>query len=143
MSGAPERCPGATCALGRTQDWIAGEGRIDGRWHDLPPGHAWYRAGEYLAHEATADTPAFNAAWQEVTCRGRGREYTCTPEDDYYGPPDGGLPESATDGVCFGCQLRRGGLDPEVTPARVINLTGTGTSDPRDLSRNLATGGES
>lgn len=48
---APERCPGHTCTLGRIQDWIAGEGKIDGRWSDLPPGHAWYRDGEYLAHE--------------------------------------------------------------------------------------------
>lgn len=81
----------------------------------------------------------FNAAWQQVTCRACKRTYTCTPEDDYYGPPDGGLPESATDGVCFRCSLRRGGLNPEVTPVRVIDLTGAGT-DPRDLSLKPAGG---
>lgn len=72
--------------------------------------------------------------WQEVTCRECGRTYTCTPEDDYYGEPGRGGPESATSGVCFSCSLRRGGMDPEVTPVQVINLTGAGT-DPRDLSR--------
>jgi hypothetical protein len=76
----------------------------------------------------------FSAAWQEVTCRTCQRTYTCTPEDDYYGPPGGGLPESATSGVCFGCSLARGGLNPETTPVRVINLNEDGSSDPRDLA---------
>lgn len=48
----PGRCPGRTCHLGRTQDWIAGEGKIDGQHSDLPPGHFWYTAGSYLAHAA-------------------------------------------------------------------------------------------
>lgn len=75
----------------------------------------------------------FNAAWQEVTCRTCGRTYTCTPEDDYFGEPGGAPPEDATSGVCFGCLLKRGGLDPQTTPVQVIDLTGAGT-DPRDLS---------
>lgn len=66
--------------------------------------------------------------WQRVTCRACKREYTCTPEDDYYNA------ETATDGVCFSCLLAEGGLDPETTPVQVIDLTGAGT-DPRDLSR--------
>jgi hypothetical protein len=76
--------------------------------------------------------PAFDARWQEVTCRDCKRTYTCTPEDDYYGEPDGGQPESAISGVCFGCMLKRGGLDAQTTPVEVINLTGAGT-DPCDL----------
>lgn len=51
---APERCPGATCTLGRTQDWITGAGKIDDRFSDLPPGHFWYRDGDYLAHQMSA-----------------------------------------------------------------------------------------
>jgi hypothetical protein len=47
---APTRCPGHTCDLGRTQDWIKGEGKIDGQYSDLPPGHFWYKTGSYLAH---------------------------------------------------------------------------------------------
>ena len=77
-------------------------------------------------------THAFSAAWQQVTCRDCKRTYTCTPEDDYYGPP-GRPPESAASGQCFGCHLKAAGMDPEKTPVRVINLDGTGT-DPRDLA---------
>jgi hypothetical protein len=76
----------------------------------------------------------FNAAWQEVTCRECKRTYTCTPEDDYYGRAGEGRPDSATSGTCFRCMLTAGGMNPEVTPVRVIDLTGRG-SDPRDLSR--------
>lgn len=67
--------------------------------------------------------------WQQVTCRECGRTYTCTPEEDHY---DAG---SATSGVCFGCLLKAGGMNPEVTPVRVIDLTGAASTDPRDLSR--------
>jgi hypothetical protein len=56
----------------------------------------------------------FDAAWQQVTCRDCKRTYTCTPEADYFGDA--------------------GGMNPETTPVRVIDLTGAGT-DPRDLSR--------
>jgi hypothetical protein len=77
---------------------------------------------------------AFDARWQQVTCRACKRTYTCTPEDDYNGLPGEGVPQSATSGVCFACMLKAGGLDPETTPVRVIDLTGAGT-DPRDLSR--------
>jgi hypothetical protein len=84
----------------------------------------------------------FDARWQEVTCRKCKRTYTCTPEDDYYGEPEGGRPESATSGRCFACMLTAGGMNPETTPVRVVNLTGAGSSDPRDLSQRPA-GGES
>ena len=70
----------------------------------------------------------FDARWLPVTCRACNRSYRCTPEDDYY---DAG---SATTGLCFACHLTAGGMDPETTPVRVIDLTGAG-SDPRDLSR--------
>jgi hypothetical protein len=83
--------------------------------------------------------PAFDAAWQQVTCRTCKRTYTCTPEDDYYGEPGGGRPGSATSGVCFGCMLKRGGMNPDATPVQVIDLTGMGT-DPRDLSQGPAGG---
>lgn len=76
---------------------------------------------------------AFDARYQQVTCKDCKRTYTCTPESDYFGGPDGALPESATSGRCFACLLRAGGMDPETTPVQVIDLTGTGT-DPRDLS---------
>lgn len=71
---------------------------------------------------------SFDARWQKVTCSGCGRTYTCTPEDDYYDA------ESATSGVCFGCLLIAGGMNPETTPVQVIDLAGGG-SDPRDLAR--------
>lgn len=76
----------------------------------------------------------FSAAWQEVTCRTCGRTYTCTPEDDYFGLPGEGLPKDAASGVCFACMLKAGGMNPETTPVQVINLTGNGTSDPRELA---------
>lgn len=75
-----------------------------------------------------------DARWQQVTCRTCKRTYTCTPEDDYNGLPGEGVPQSATSGVCFACMLKAGGLDPETTPVMVVDLTGTGTTDPRDLS---------
>jgi hypothetical protein len=81
----------------------------------------------------------FNAAGQRVTCRDCKRTYTCTPEEDYFGDADGGLPESATAGRCFSCLLKTGGLNPETTPVQVIDLSGTGT-DPRDLSRRPSGG---
>jgi hypothetical protein len=76
----------------------------------------------------------FDAAWQQVTCRDCKRTYTCTPESDYFGDAGGSRPESATSGRCFACMLTAGGMNPETTPVRVIDLTGAGT-DPRDLSR--------
>jgi hypothetical protein len=54
-AAAPDRCPGYTCELGRTHDWIDGQGKIDGQHYDLPPGHFWYRDGGYLAHTQTAE----------------------------------------------------------------------------------------
>ena len=81
----------------------------------------------------------FDARWQQVTCRDCKREYTCTPEEDYFGDADGSIPESATSGRCFACMLTAGGMDPEVTPVQVIDLAGAGT-DPRDLSRKPAGG---
>jgi hypothetical protein len=83
----------------------------------------------------------FNAAGQQVTCRDCKRAYTCTPEDDYWGTPGQGLPDSAASGLCFSCLLKAGGLNPETTPVQVIDLTGAGT-DPRDLSLRPS-GGES
>ena len=81
----------------------------------------------------------FDARWQQVTCRDCKQTYTCTPESDYFGDASGDLPDSATSGRCFACLLKLGGMDPETTPVRVINLTGAGT-DPRDLSRRPAGG---
>jgi len=81
----------------------------------------------------------FDARWQQVTCRDCKRTYTCTPEEDYFGGPDGVLPDSPVSGRCFACLLKTGGLDPETTPVRVIAVGG-GTTDPRDLSRNPAGG---
>lgn len=77
---------------------------------------------------------AFDAAWQQVTCRDCQRTYTCCPEDDYFGGADGVRPDSPTSGRCFGCLLKAGGRDPETTPVIVIDVTGAGT-DPRDLAR--------
>lgn len=75
----------------------------------------------------------FSAAWQQVTCCDCKRTYTCTPEDDYWGPP-GEPPQDATSGRCFACMLKAGGMNPETTPVRVIDVAG-GSTDPRDLSR--------
>lgn len=89
---------------------------------------------------ASARPPVFDARWQQVSCSSCGRTYTCTPEDDYFGLPGEGLPGSATSGVCFGCMLKAGGMDPQKTPVLVIDLDGKGT-DPRDLSRRPAEDG--
>jgi hypothetical protein len=48
---------------------------------------------------------AFDARWQQVTCRDCGTTYTCTPENDYHGDAGGGLPDSPTSGRCFACML--------------------------------------
>jgi hypothetical protein len=69
--------------------------------------------------------------WQQVTCRDCTRTYQCTPEDDYYGTGTGN--PGPTGGVCFGCLLRREGLDPETTPVLVVDESGT-ELDPRDLA---------
>lgn len=75
----------------------------------------------------------FDIHWQQVTCRDCKHTYTCTPETDYYGDAGDDVPDSATSGRCFACMLIAGGMDPEVTPVQVIDLTGAGT-DPRDLT---------
>jgi hypothetical protein len=62
MDVPPPRCPGHTCDLGRTQEWIGGEGWIDGRFSDLPPGHFWWSKGAYLAHDETSPAVAAKGA---------------------------------------------------------------------------------
>jgi hypothetical protein len=51
-----------------------------------------------------------DARWQMVTCRGCGRRYRCTPDEDYY--------ESTTleDGLCWDCLLAQEAPDMEGTP---------------------------
>jgi hypothetical protein len=75
---------------------------------------------------------AFDARWQEVTCRCCKRTYTCTPEDDYYGPGEDKA-AGPQDGVCFKCLLVEGGYDPETTPVLAIDETGA-ELDPRRLA---------
>lgn len=65
--------------------------------------------------------------YQTVRCRVCGKEYLCTPEDDFY-PDD---PQDPQVGVCFSCLLRQNGLDPETTPVLVIDAGGN-EIDPRD-----------
>jgi hypothetical protein len=48
--------------------------------------------------------------YQPVKCSDCGREYICTPGDDYYNAT------TATDGVCLSCLLAANGLDPQTTP---------------------------
>lgn len=86
-----------------------------------------------------AAMPGFRPCGQEVTCRGCGRTYTWTAEDDYFGPA-GSPPENAASGRCFSCVLSDDGMDPEMTPATVIDPTGTRSTDPRDLARDLGDG---
>lgn len=64
--------------------------------------------------------------WKQVVCRDCTREYTCTPEDDYYGYERG-----PGQGVCTSCLLAENGLNPETTPLLVVDETGT-EIDPRD-----------
>lgn len=64
--------------------------------------------------------------WKQVTCRACGREYTCTPEDDYYGYEAG-----PGNGTCFRCLLIEHGRDPDTTPVLVVDDTGR-EIDPRD-----------
>lgn len=47
---------------------------------------------------------SFSTAWKEVKCRVCGREYTCTPADDYYNCTN------ATDGVYEKCLLQPYGI---------------------------------
>jgi hypothetical protein len=60
-TASPARCPGYTCDLGRTQEWISSGGYVDGQHSDMPPGHVWYREGSYVAHEADQ-----GAVWQAL-----------------------------------------------------------------------------
>ncbi len=43
-------------------------------------------------------------AYENVTCRKCGRQYVCTPQDDYYNA------KTPTDGLCEKCLLESGGL---------------------------------
>lgn len=55
----------------------------------------------------------FDASWQMVRCRDCGREYQCTPEDDYYNAT------TTEDGLCEPCVLRGAGFTP--TPPQVLD----------------------
>lgn len=48
-----------------------------------------------------------DAFWQMVKCSGCGREYRCTPMDDYYNNT------TLSDGVCEQCLLALAGMDPK------------------------------
>lgn len=64
--------------------------------------------------------------YAEVKCRGCGKEYVCTPQDDYYNYEDG-----PGTGVCFRCLLIENNMDPDKTPVLVIDEYGKEV-DPRD-----------
>jgi len=48
---------------------------------------------------------AFDAAWQQVTCKDCGRHYECTPDDDYYARA-GEVVTGPTDGLCSACLMK-------------------------------------
>jgi hypothetical protein len=63
-----------------------------------------------IKHEK-GENEMWSPCWKQVKCRTCGREYTCTPDDDYYNSTN------ATDGVCEKCLLNKAGI---TTPPIVI-----------------------
>ena len=74
-------------------------------------------------------------AGSRSTCRDCKREYTRTPEEDYFGDADGSIPESATSERCFASHAHGGRNGPEVTPVQVIDLTVGRGLTPRPLAQ--------
>lgn len=54
-----------------------------------------------------------SAAWKEVKCADCGKEYQCTPEQDYYNNT------TLTDGLCWDCLLKQGNMRPQSEPPYV------------------------
>jgi hypothetical protein len=51
-----------------------------------------------------SDAVIISAAWQQVKCADCGREYRCTPTDDYYHRPTvDPTKRTLTNGVCEPC----------------------------------------
>jgi hypothetical protein len=51
--------------------------------------------------------------YQDVKCSGCGKEYVCTPNEDYYNATD------ANDGVCWDCLLEQKGMNPQAEPGYI------------------------
>jgi hypothetical protein len=68
-----------------------------------------------------------NLAYKDVTCSNCGKEYVCTPHNDYYHPPEIG-PDEYTDenGLCWDCLLAQKGMKPQPEPDYI-----GGDSEPR------------
>jgi hypothetical protein len=55
-------------------------------------------------------------AYQDVTCENCGKEYTCTPEEDYYHLA-GFKGEKTTDnGLCWDCFMEATNMPPQAEP---------------------------
>lgn len=52
-----------------------------------------------------------DARYQEVRCSRCGKEYVCTPEQDYF------RATTLTDGLCWDCLLASAGLEPAPEPS--------------------------
>ena len=55
-------------------------------------------------------TERVDARWQQVKCAGCGKEYQCTPSQDYF--------ESTTleDGFCWDCFMKNQDMPPQPEP---------------------------
>lgn len=65
-----------------------------------------------------------SAAWQQVTCKGCGRSYQCTPAEDYYQPAGQDEPAGLDNGVCFACLIAGAGLPAQAEPLPAIVQAG-------------------
>jgi hypothetical protein len=54
--------------------------------------------------------------WQEVKCAGCGKEYTCTPQQDYFTPAGFTEPKTLTNGYCWDCFMEVTGMKPQPEP---------------------------
>lgn len=67
-----------------------------------------------IKSESAAETQ-FSAAWREVTCAGCGKQYQCTPSQDYFHEP--GVLAAGTqtleNGYCMTCLCLRSRIHPD------------------------------
>jgi len=58
-----------------------------------------------------------DARWQPVTCKNCGKQYICTPSEDYYALRGETL-TSLEDGLCWDCFMAATGMKPQPEPLR-------------------------
>jgi hypothetical protein len=57
-----------------------------------------------------------DARWQEVTCSECGKQYVCTPDQDYFHPDDFIGRKTLESGLCWDCFMEYHGMKPQPEP---------------------------